>query len=312
MTKQRRNQEILKTSVLSIAVMLPDDIIDLILPWRWDMVTSMQPTIALCNIFDQDAERLAKFAAANGFTGIDWSMDPSLPERDFLSLMKSLRGLQVRYHCRFHGVDLAYTDHRGDDSLALLMCTVDQVARAGGRHMTVHSGLGNRFGEGIEATRLIENLSILMEHGRSNDVAIALENLTTPLTDDPLQFRRIVAESGAYVTIDIGHAHAISGCSQRDDIFGDYVLPLRDRILNAHIYHTELDGFGHVPPCTLSDICNRLDLLVLAPCCDWWVIELMNPSEVLRTRDILQTHLDSLTFRPDVTATTNPLPLVAV
>jgi sugar phosphate isomerase/epimerase len=271
----------------------------------------MQPEIALCNIFDQDAKRLAEFASGNDFSGIDWSIDPSLTEREFLSLMKSLTGFQVRYHCRFHGVDLAYSDRRGDESLALLIRTVDQVARAGGRHMTVHSGLGNPSGQGIDAERLIDNLATLSAHGRNNGVAVSLENLTTPLTNDPFLFRRIVAASDAFVTIDIGHAHAVRHLHPRDDIFGDYVLPHRERILNAHIYHTELNGFGHVPPSCLSDIHNRLDLLGLAASCNWWVIELMNPSEILRTRDILRSYLDSLSFQPAAAQYNNPLPLVA-
>jgi sugar phosphate isomerase/epimerase len=263
----------------------------------------MQPVVAMCNIFDQDTERLAGFAAENGFSGIDWSIDPSLSEREFLSLMESLTGFQVRYHCRFHGVDVAYADRRGDDSLALLLRTVDQVARAGGRHMTVHTGLGNPAGEGIDLVRAIDNLAVLVAHGRQNGVAVALENLTTPLTNDPHLFRRIVLESGAYVTVDIGHAHAVRNLHPQGDIFGDYVLPHRDRLLNAHIYHTELE--------TLSDISARLDLLGLAESCDWWVIELMNPSEVLRTRDLLRCYLDSLSFG-SVTASQNiPLPLVA-
>jgi sugar phosphate isomerase/epimerase len=271
----------------------------------------MQPQIAMCNIFDQDAERLVSFANENGFSAIDWSLDPSLPESEFLSLMQSLAGFQVRYHCRFHGVDVAYADQRGDDSLALLMRTVDQVARAGGQHMTVHSGLGNPSGEGIEMARAIDNLAVLVAHGRRNGVAVALENLTTPLTNDPLLFQRIVRESGAYVTIDIGHAHAIRNIHPQDDIFGDYVLPHRDRLLNAHIYHTELEGYGHVPPESLSDISSRLDLLGLAESCDWWVIELMNPSEVLRTRDLLRCYLDPLSLGPVTAPQNNPLPLVA-
>ena len=271
----------------------------------------MQPVLAMCNIFDQDAERLAGFAVENGFSGIDWSIEPSLPEGEFLSLMRSLAGLQVRFHCRFHGVDVAYADQRGDESLALLLRTVDQVAYAGGQHMTVHSGLGNPSGEGIDLTRAIDNLAVLVAHGRKNGVAVALENLTTPLTNDPQQFRRIVLESGANVTVDIGHAHAVRNLHPRGDIFGEYVLPNRDRLLNAHIYHTELEGYGHVPPETLSDISARLDLLGLAESCDWWVIELMSPAEVLHTRDLLRCYLDSLSFVPVTVPQNIPLPLVA-
>jgi len=271
----------------------------------------MQPVVAICNIFDQDAERLAGFAAENRFSGIDWSIDSSLPEREFLSRMQSLAGFQVRFHCRFHGVDVAYADRRGDESLALLLRTVDQVSRAGGQHMTVHSGLGNPSGEGIDLARAIDNLAVLVAHGRQNGVAVALENLTTPLTNDPHLFRRIILESGAYVTVDIGHAHAVRDLHPQLDICGEYVLPHRDRLLNAHIYHTELEGFGHVPPETLSDISARLDLLGLAESCDWWVIELMNPAEVLRTRDLLRCHLDSFSFGSVTVPQNIQLPLVA-
>jgi sugar phosphate isomerase/epimerase len=271
----------------------------------------MQPDIAVCNIFDQDAERLAEFAAGNGFSCIDWSIDASLPEREFLSRMETLARFRVRFHCRFHGVDVAYADQRGDDSLALLMRTVDQVALAGGRHMTVHSGLGNPSGEGIDQARAIENLALLAAHGRRSGVAVALENLTTPLTNDPLLFNRIVAESGAFVTIDIGHAHVVGELHPHKNVCGEYILPNRDRLLNAHIYHTELHGYGHVPPGSLADISDRLDLLGAAASCDWWVIELMDPAAVLRTRDLLRTYLDCRFVDPAAALHDNPLPLVA-
>jgi sugar phosphate isomerase/epimerase len=271
----------------------------------------MQPQIALCNIYDQDAETLAVFASQNGFSAIDWSIDPFLTGREFLSRMKRLEEFSVRYHCRFHGVDVAYADSRGDDALDLLMRTVDLVAEAGGTHMTVHSGLGNPSGEGVDEFRAIDNLSILVEHGNRNGIAVALENLTTPLTNDPLQFRRIVTESNANVTIDIGHAHAVGSLTSRENIFSDYVLPHRNRILNAHIYHTELEGYGHVPPETLADIDSRLDLLGMAPSCDWWVIELPNPAEVLRTRDLLQSYLSALPRSQEAVQQEKPLLLIA-
>ena len=269
----------------------------------------MQPNIALCNIFDQDAERLAEFAATHGFSAIDWSIDPALPEEIFLSLMQVLAEFQVRYHCRFHGIDVAYLDQRGDDSLALLLRTVDQVARAGGRHMTVHCGLGNPTGAGIDVTRAIDNLAILVEHGRRNGVAVALENLTTPPTHDPALFRRMVMESDAFVTIDIGHAHAVGERLSHDNICRDYVLPHRDRILNAHIYHTELDGYGHLPPDDLTDLHHRLELLSLAKSCDWWVIELLKPAEILHTRNLLQNYLTAPALHPVAAADRPPLSL---
>lgn len=252
----------------------------------------MKPEIAICNIFDQDAEMLVEFAARHGFSGIDWSIDPSLSEKKFLSLMKVLNGFQIRYHCRFHDVDVAFIDQRGQESLDLLMRTVDQVALAGGRHMTVHCGLNNPTSEGINHLRAIDNLSILVAHGNHNGVAVALENLTTPLTNDPRLFNRIVAESGAFVTIDIGHAHAVKDLHPQLEIYEEYIVPHREIMFNAHIYHTELEGYGHIPPECLSDLFSRLETLSSATLCDWWVIELMKPEEVLRTREFLRSYLD--------------------
>lgn len=271
----------------------------------------MKPQIAMCNIFDQDAEKLAEFAYSNDFSCIDWSIDPSLPGKEFLSLMRRLEAFELRYHCRFRGVDVAFTDRRGDDALELLMRTVNQVADAGGKHMTVHSGLGNPSGKGIDMNRAIDNLSVLVDYGSRKGVAVALENLTTPLTNDPFQFRHIVRESGAYVTVDIGHAHAVSSNSSRSDLFDDYISPHRERVLNAHVYHTEIAGFGHVPPESLADFDDRLDILGTAPRCDWWVIELMDPAELLSTRELLLNYLACLPTRAETALHDNPLPLAA-
>jgi sugar phosphate isomerase/epimerase len=225
--------------------------------------------------------------------------------------MKILDGFQVRYHCRFNEVDVAYTDQRGDDSLALLMRTVDQVALAGGSHMTVHSGLNNPSGAGIDHYRAIDNLALLVAHGNRNGVAVALENLTTPLTNDPRLFNRIVAESGAYVTIDIGHAHAVRDLHPGKNIYNEYLVPFRERVLSAHVYHTELEGYGHIPPKSLWDLFSRLETLSTAVSCDWWVIELMKPEEILRTREILRSYLDSRGISQAAAAGSNVRPMAA-
>lgn len=272
----------------------------------------MQPLIAICNIFDQDADRLVEFAAGNGFSAIDWSIDPDQPAAEFVSLMGRLAGFQVRYHCRYPGVDVAYADRRGDDSLTLLMRTVEQVALAGGKHMTVHTGLGNHSGEGITLRRAIDNLALLVAHGNRHGVAVALENLTTPLTNNPAVFNRIVAESGAFVTVDIGHAHAVRELHPGKHIYDEYLVPFRERVLSAHVYHTELEGYGHLPPECLWDLFPRLETLSAADSCDWWVVELQKPEEILRTRAFLQSYLDSRSLSQAAALRDICRPLVAV
>jgi hypothetical protein len=89
------------------------------------------------------------------------------------------------------------------------------------------------------------------------------------------------------------------------------VSPHRGKILNAHVYNTEIAGFGHVPPQSLADIDGRLDILGTVPCCDWWVIELMNPAELLFTRDLLLNYLAYFPLQAETALPDNSLPLAA-
>lgn len=253
----------------------------------------MQPQIAVCNIFNQNAELLAAFAERHGFEAIEWTIAPQQPRDQFVKLMRRLEPFDVRYHCRHIGVDLAFSDDRGESSLELLNGTVEQVAEAGGKYLTVHIGLGNPTGAGLDIDKAIANLSRLVLHGERHGVAVALENVTTPPTNDPDTFNRIVAESGAYVTIDIGHAHAVRELKHGEMIYERYILPNSERMLNAHVYHTELGGIGHVPPDCLWDLFIRLKTLSQFPRCDWWVIQLQDPKEVLQTRIYLKNFLES-------------------
>ncbi len=59
------------------------------------------------------------------------------------------------------------------------------------------------------------------------------------------------------------------------------------RILNAHIYHTETLGEGHVAPASFEAIRTRVELLAKTPSCTWWVIELKNMHDILYTRELL-------------------------
>lgn len=255
----------------------------------------MQPQIAVCNIFNQEVRPLAEFASKHGFRAIDWSIDPEQPRDRFLTAMKRLEGFEVRYNCRLFKGDPALAGERGEASLDLLERTVEQVAEAGGRHVTVQIGQNNPTGAGIDLGKGVRNLSRLVRYGKRHGVAVSLENLTTPPTDDPDSFNRIVAESGAGVTIDLGHAHAVKGRGYGEQIYDRYLFPNCDRLLNAHIYHTDMKGVGHVAPDCLWEIFIRLKTLSQLPRCDWWVIELQDQQDILRTRSYLLSFLDSET-----------------
>jgi len=70
----------------------------------------------------------------------------------------------------------------------------------------------------------------------------------------------------------------------------DFVTPHADSVFNAHIYHTEIPGQGHIPPKKMEDIEDRLSLLKDIGC-EWWVIEIREVEGLLKTRKIVDEYL---------------------
>ena len=252
----------------------------------------MKPRIAICNIFDQDADRLLEFATLNGFEGIDWSLDKEQSEKAFTKQIERLSGLEVRFHCAFPGIDFAYADSRADSSMKVLIQTIEQVALVGGKHITVHTGFGHVPAGELDFKKAMNNLAILVERGKQSGICICLENLSAHWTSDPELFSELIAFSGAGVTLDIGHVHTSNSTDMVERTCERYIRSNEGKIVNAHIYHTEQKGAGHVAPGTLEDIYDRLELLKGAESCEWWVIELKNIRDILHTRNILNQYID--------------------
>jgi hypothetical protein len=121
-------------------------------------------------------------------------------------------------------------------------------------------------------------------------VKICLENLTSGWTSRPELFEKFVRRSGAAVTFDIGHAHACESITSQHYAIEDFVAPHADRVVNAHVYHTEVNGRGHAPPGCLEDIEDRLALL-LDNGCDWWTLEVREVEGLLQTKKIVEEYL---------------------
>jgi len=255
--------------------------------------TYMRPRIAIGNIFRQDADRLVDFAHLNGFGGVDWSIEQNQSEKEFLSRMEKLRSLEVRFHYACHGVEIAYADERADKSMELLTQKVERISMAGGKHITVHTGFGPISEKELNFNRAVENLTTLVQRGAECGVCVSLENLTRHWTSDPELFTKIIQQSGAGITFDIGHAHVCNTLHANGNIYKNYILPNQDKIMNAHIYHTEIKGVGHVVPESLEDIYDRLEILRRAESCKWWVIELKDTKDILHTRDLLNHYFES-------------------
>lgn len=257
----------------------------------------MKPKIALCNLFD-DIKELKAFALDNNFSGIDWSFNveelPTSPleETRWIERLSVLNPFEVRYHCPFMKVDLGHEDSSEVSSaLTLFQRVIRLVSKANGRFLTLHVGLGHDTTRILSWERTITNLRSLVHYGADRGVRVCLENLAWGWTSKPNLFEKLIRRTGAGVTFDIGHALASESVSNQYFSPEDFVSPHPNRVSNAHIYHTEFSGQGHVPPNSIEDIRDRLDILCKIGCL-WWVIEIKDAQQLLWTKQIIDDYIE--------------------
>jgi sugar phosphate isomerase/epimerase len=258
----------------------------------------MKPKLVMCNIFP-DADDVKAFARKNGFAGIDWSFDleglPETPlqESRWAKEQAALAPFEVRYHCPFYQVDLGHDDpDLAAKASAVFRRIIRLVSKVGGRYLSIHIGLGLDSTEPLSWETTLGNLRDLVQFAAAHRVTVCLENLAWGWTSRPNLFEKLIRQSGAGVTLDIGHAHVCEAVASQLYGVEDFVSPHPERIFNAHVYHTEVPGQGHLPPETPQDIEDRLALLQDVGC-DWWVIEIREPDGLLRTKKMIDAWLTS-------------------
>jgi sugar phosphate isomerase/epimerase len=258
------------------------------------MNTTMKPKLALCN-FLADVTELRAFAYRRGFSGIDWSFDPSilpatpLEESEWVKQLSTFDSLEVRYHCPFYQIDLGHPVE-AKAAEAIFRRIIRLVSRVEGKYLTIHIGLGHDSTEPLSWEATIENLASLVQYGARKGVTICLENLPWGWTSRPHLFEKLIRGSGAAVTFDIGHAHVCESVRSHSYSAKDFVAPHSDRVLNAHIYHKEVPDQGHVAPDRLEDIQDRLAILEEVGCM-WWVLEVREENGLLQTQRIVDEYL---------------------
>ena len=256
----------------------------------------MKPKLAVCNIFT-DALRTKDFALANGFEGIDWSFDlntlPKTPleESRWAREQARLAPLEVRYHCPFFQIDLGHDDpEQAKAADRIFRSIIRMISRAGGKFLSIHIGLGHNSTEPLSWETTIANLRNLVRFGADHQMRICLENLAWGWTSKPNLFEKLIRLSGAGVTLDIGHAQVCECVQSQQYRVEDFVTPHPGRVFNAHVYHEEIPGLGHMPPECIEDIEDRLDLLSRVHC-RWWVIEIKESDPLLHTKEMLDAYL---------------------
>ena len=257
-----------------------------------------QPILACCNFLPD--RHLRDFALAHGFGGVDWTFNlenfPQTPATE-TALSRTIAGLhplELRYHCAFPRTDLGAEDPQENRrTLQLLRRVCRLVAKLGGRVITIHiGGLGRESAFDLCWQKTLAGLTELVRLTGKLGLKLCIENLAWGWTSRPDLFEKLVRLSGAWATLDLGHARVSPAVASGLFRVRDFVTPHPERFLNAHVYHEETEA-GHLPPQSLADLQDRLDLLVDLPLCNWWVLELREEASLLPTLQVVREHLGS-------------------
>jgi sugar phosphate isomerase/epimerase len=265
-------------------------------PQRTDM---NYPKLACCNFID-DATRLRAFALDHGFDGVDWTFTnqnfPQNPaaETELIQAVQSLHPLEVRFHCAFAQTDLGDEDPgQAVAAFRTFQAVCRLVAKLRGQYVTIHIGLGRDSTFDLCWDRTMAKLRDLVQFSEKFYLRLCLENLAWGWTSRPELYEKLLRKSGAWATLDIGHAQVCPSVASQQFRVADFVRPQPERIRNAHVYHAE-NSNGHIPPQCLEDIRGRLNLLGSLPLCDWWVLELREETALHTTLAVIREHFAQL------------------
>lgn len=229
---------------------------------------------------------------------VEWAADHGLaitytPDPDALDLLPdhvglSVRsGVPVRYHGFFPGYEIGDRDSTAAErALRVHLRTLESIRGYGEPVITFHIGLD--AGIPLDTHRAVENLGLLVEHGRRLGVTVCIENLRRGVSSDPETIRRWAAATGAGITFDIGHAAGSERVTPGGLSPEDFVGLFRDHLAEVHFYEKETDR--HLAPRNMEALGPVVDRL-LGTACRWWTIELQEPGEVLSTRALLLDYL---------------------
>ena len=237
-------------------------------------------------------ESLALAGGHGSAAGIEITVDPEDPEaaiaaaREITS--RSGGATAVRFHFPLGRYELgAGSAAESERALESMMRLVTLIGTLGGGQVTVHATLGDEHRSGAHFDATADRLRRLVDHARSVDVYVCLENLRWGATSDPQTFARLAALADARVTFDVGHAVS-SDAAASGSSAARFVELVADRIVSAHVYGYETEY--HHPPEDLERIGPALDALLEAGC-DWWTIELVDHDDIRSTRSLLTDFL---------------------
>ncbi len=192
-------------------------------------------------------------------------------------------GIPVRYHGFFPRYEFGHHDPEiAERAMRVHFAALEAMQGRGEQVITFHVGLNRNIQ--IDPGRVVENLSRLVEHARNLGITVCLENLRRGLTSHPETVAKWARESGAMITLDLGHATSNQHVQNGELTVLDFIDIVADRLTEVHIYERESDR--HYAPEDMTILGPIVDRL-LATQCVWWTIELEEYADALKTRKLL-------------------------
>ena len=246
------------------------------------------PAIALTAGWQTYPDRF-NWIRENGFA-LEYSPNPErleqLPEHiaPFLG-----SNIPVRYHASFPEYEIGHQkDEIRERAMHIHRAALEAIQGHGQQVVTVHIGLKPE--DNLNHEEALENLKRLVEYAARLDITVCLENLRRGPTSHPETIATWARESGAMITLDVGHALSSQRILDGEMIIQDFLGLISDRIEEVHIYERETDR--HYPPEDMTVLGPVIDRLLNLEC-RWWTIELDNYAEALATRDLLLDYLNN-------------------
>jgi sugar phosphate isomerase/epimerase len=206
------------------------------------------------------------------------------------------KNIPIRHHGYFPGFELGdIDDQKAELALHVHKRAVDVMQGYGEQVMTVHIGLQPHIE--LDHKKALENMCRLVEYSRKLGVTVCLENLRRGPTSNPETVVEWAVQSGASITMDIGHAVSCQRVQRGELKVPEIVEKFSFLLEEVHFYESETDI--HHAPKDMSILGPVVDQLVKTDC-RWWTIELNDYDEILNTRQLIQNYLtakaDSLSF----------------
>lgn len=268
------------------------------------MISQSEIKVALCNRGFKEIDQLFQFAYDNYFQGVEYTIEAESYadfDRAYDKLLKLRKSdLEIRYHLPFKNMELGLRDENAAErSLTYLQYVLDALENIGGRHIITHLGLGYSDKDHyLSYTNAVRYLKELRKYADTKNIVVVLENLRFGLAGAPEPHKYILTETGCSACLDIGHASNSRIVLSSQISCEDYIKAMGSVVIQAHIYDQEkidkeTGRYKHFCPQTEEDIRSRVMALRKYTNCKWYLIELMMPEEILKTKKMIDNILKS-------------------